>query len=60
MGMAAILFKGAELFEKIFNIPSQKDQEVSEKIFIDFMILYLYIAQGQGQISPGCGVEFWS
>ena len=49
MGMAAILFKGAELFEKIVNIPSQKDQEVLEKIFIDFMIFYLYIAQGKGR-----------
>ena len=63
MGMAAILFNGAEPFEQMFNIPSTEgpvwnlkkmSQAVSEKkTFKDFMILYLYIAQGQGQITPG-------
>ena len=58
MGMAAILFNGAEPFEQIVNIPSTEGpmwnlvkigQVVSEKkTFKDFMILYLYIAQGQG------------
>ena len=27
-------------------------QEVPEKTFKDFTILYMYIAQGQGQITP--------
>ena len=68
MGMAGILFNGAEPFEQIVNIPltegpmwnlKKMDQVVSEKkMFKDFMILYLYIAQGQGQITPGA--KFWS
>ena len=62
MGMAAILFSGAESFEQIVNIPLIEGpmwhlvkigQVGSEKkTFKDFMILYLYIAQGQGQITP--------
>ena len=61
MGMAAILFNGAEPFEEIFNNPLTEGpmwnlmkigQVVSEKMFKDFMILYLNIAQGQGQITP--------
>ena len=62
MGMAAILFSGAEPCEQIVNIPSTEgpmlnlkkiSQAVSEKkMFKDFMILYLYIVQGQGQIPP--------
>ena len=61
--MKAILFNGVELFEQIVNIPSTEGrmwnlkkigQAVSEKkTFEVFMILYLYIAQGQGQITPG-------
>ena len=61
MGMAAILFNGAKPFEQIVNIPSTEGpmwslkkmgQAVSEKkMFKDFMILYLYRAQEQGQIS---------
>ena len=61
MSMAAILFNGAEPFEQIVNIPSTEGpmwnlmkigQAVSEKVFEDFMILYLHIAQGQGRITP--------
>ena len=56
MGMAAILFKGAEPFEQIVNILSTEDsmwnlvktvEVVSEKTFKDFTILYMYIIQGQ-------------
>ena len=56
MGMAAILFKGAEPFEQIVNILSTEDsmwnlvktvEAVSEKTFKDFTILYMYIIQGQ-------------
>ena len=63
MGMAAILFNDAEPFEQSVNIPSTEGpmwnlvkigQVVSEKkMFKDFMVLYLYIAQGQGHITPG-------
>ena len=57
MGMAATLFSGAKPFEQIVNIPSTDGsmlnlvkigQAVSEKkTFKDFMILYMYIAQGR-------------
>ena len=51
MGRAAILFNGAELFEQIIDAKSNKNcQTVSEKTFKGNTILYLYIAQGQGQI----------
>ena len=62
MGMAAILFNDAESFEQSVNIPSTEGplrylvkigQVVLEKK--NFMVLYLYIAQGQGQITPGGG-----
>ena len=62
IGMAATLFNGAEPFEQIVNILSTEGpmwnlektvQVVSEKkTFKDFTILYMYIAQGQGQIAP--------
>ena len=61
MGNEAILFKGVEPFEQIVNTPSTKGsmsnlmkigQVVSEKIFKDYKILYMYIAKGQGQITP--------
>ena len=62
MGMAAILFNGAEPLEQIVNILSTEDpmwnlvktvQAVSEKkTFKDFTISYLYTAWGQGQITP--------
>ena len=63
MGMAVILFSGAEPFEQIDNIlsttegpewnPVKTVQAVSEKkTFKDFTILNMYIAQWQGQITP--------
>ena len=68
MGMAAILFSDAEPFEQSVNIPSTEDpiwnlvkvgQVVLEKkMFTDFKVLYLYIAQGQGQITPTVGQNF--
>ena len=58
--MATILFNDAELFEQIYNMSSTEvtlcnlvkiGQAVSEnKMFKDYEILYMYIAQGQGQI----------
>ena len=61
MGMAAILFNDAEWFEQIDNTPSTEvlmwylvktGQAVLEKkTFKDYEILYMYIAQGQGQIT---------
>ena len=63
MGMVAIFFNDAERFEQIDNTPSTEGsmlnlvkigQAVSEKkMFKDYEILYMYIAQGQGQITPG-------
>ena len=60
MGKAANLFNDAEPFEQSFNIPSTEGpiwnllkigQVVSKKkTFKDIMVLY--IAQGQGQITP--------
>ena len=62
MGIAAILFNDAELFEQIVNIGWTEGpmwnlvkivQAIWEKkMFKDFMILYMYIAQGQGQKMP--------
>ena len=61
--MAAILFNGREQFRQIVNTLSTEGpmwnllkitQAVSEpKTFINYTILYMYIAQGQGQITPG-------
>ena len=58
MGMAAILFNGAEPFEQIGNTPSTEGpmwnlvkiaQVVSEKKTLkNYTTLYMYIAQGQG------------
>ena len=62
MGMAAILFNNAEPFEQIDNTPSTEGpmwnlvkigQAVSEKMFKDYEILFMIIAQGQGQFTPG-------
>ena len=59
--MGAILFNGSELFGQIVNILSTDGpmrklvkivQAVSEKMFIGFTILYMYIADWQGQIIP--------
>ena len=62
MDMAAILFNGVEPFEQICNILSTVNpisslvkiaQVVSEKkAFENCTILYMYIALGQGQITP--------
>ena len=59
MGMAAILFNGTEPFEQIGNTLSTEGikgnmvkitQAVSEnKTFKNYPILYMNIAQGQGQ-----------
>ena len=60
--MVAILFNDAEWFEQIDNTPLTEGPmlylvkicpAVLEKIFKDYKILYMYIAQGQGQISLG-------
>ena len=63
MGITTILFNVVDPFEQTVNIPStegpmwnlvkvwsKSGQVVSEKIFKDFMMLYLYLAQGQGQM----------
>ena len=60
--MAAILLNGAEPFEQILSILSTESpmwnlvkiaQAVSEKkTFKSYTILYMYIAEGQGQIDP--------
>ena len=61
MGMAAILFNGAEPFEQTVNILSKEGpmwnlvktvEAVSEKTFNCFTILYMYRAQRQEQITP--------
>ena len=61
--MAAILCIDAEPFEHIDNTPStggpvcnlvKKCYAVSEKkTFKEYNVLYMYLAQGQGQIIPG-------
>ena len=63
MGMAAILFNGAKPFEEIVSIPSTEGsmwnlvrigQALSEKNTFKYpMILYVYLARGQGQITHG-------
>ena len=61
MGIAAILFKGAEPFEETVNTLSTEGpmwnlvkiaQAISKKTFKNNTILYMYIAHGQGQITP--------
>ena len=59
--MASILFNGMEPFEQIDNTLSTEGpmrnlvkiaQVVSEKkMFKNYTILYMYIAQGQGQLT---------
>ena len=67
MGMAAILFNGAEPFEQIVNTPLKRRSYVKcgenlsivsdKKTFKNYTILYMYIALGQGQINPrGAGL----
>ena len=62
MGMVATLFSGADPFEQIVNILSTEGsmwnlvktaQVVSEKTLKNHTILYMYVAQGQGQTIPG-------
>ena len=62
MGMAAILFNCAKQFQEIVNIRSTEgsvlnlmkiSQTITEKkAFKNNTILYMYIAQGQGQSTP--------
>ena len=62
MGTAAIFFKDAEPFEQNANTPPTEGPMwnlvktgqviLEKKTFKYFMVLYLYIAQGQGQITP--------
>ena len=57
MGMAAILFIGAEPLTKFSRSFRQKDPceiwwKFLKKTLKDFKILYMYLAQGQGQIIP--------
>ena len=58
--MVAILFNGAEPFERTVNTTSTEDPMwtlvkicpvVSEETFKDYIILYMYVAQWQGQIA---------
>ena len=62
MGMAAILFNDIEPFKQIVNILSTESpmgnlvkiaQAISEKKTLkNYTILYMHIAQWQGQITP--------
>ena len=52
MSIMAILFNGTEPFNQIVNNLSTENlvkinQAVSEKLFKNYKILYMYIAQGQ-------------
>ena len=59
MGMTAILFNDAERFEQSDNMPSTEGTNLvkiiqavlQKKTFKDYEIQYMYIAQGQGQIT---------
>ena len=61
--LAAILFNDSESFEQIDNTHSTEGlmwnlvnigQAITEKtMFKDYKILFMYIAQEQGQIAPG-------
>ena len=62
MGIADILFNDVEPFEQIVHTLSTEGpmwnlvktvQAVSEKTFKNYTILYMYIVQGQEQITPG-------
>ena len=62
MGITAILFNDAEPYEQSVNNPSTEGPMwnpvkigqvgLEKKTFTDFKVLYLYIAQEQGQITP--------
>ena len=65
MGMVANLFNGAEPFEQTDNTSSTEGsmwnlektgKAVSEKSFKDCVILYMYTAQGQRQITMGVNI----
>ena len=63
MGIVTILFNNAEPFEQIDNTPSTEGpvcnlikigQAVQEKkTFKYYETLHMYLAQGQGQVTPG-------
>ena len=58
MGMAAIMFNGLNHLNKLSipfrqKAPCEIAQAVLEKTFKYYTILYMYIAQGQEQITPG-------
>ena len=64
MDMAATLLKNAEPFAQINNTSSTEGlvwdlMKIghAKKTFIDYTILYMYIAQGQGQ-EPPRGIKF--
>ena len=62
MGMAAIFFDGVEPFEQIgntlltegpmWNLVKIAQAVKEKKTFKNYTILYMYSAQGQGQITP--------
>ena len=62
VNMAAILFSGAEPFEQTVKTSSTEGPMgnlvkigpavYAMKIYNDYIILYMYVAQGQGQITP--------
>ena len=56
MGNVAIVFNSADPFEQVVNILSTEgpmwNLAVSEKTFKNYTMLYMYIAQGQGQTNP--------
>ena len=61
MGMSAILFKDAEPFEQIDNIPLSEGSmwnlvkmvKLFQKMFMIIRFLYMYVSQVQRQITPG-------
>ena len=55
MDMVAILFNGSEAFEQIGNTLSTEGSmwNLVKIAFKNYTILFMYIAQGQGQITLG-------
>ena len=65
-GMAVILFNGTEPFERtvntfltegligpMWNLVNIRPAIKEKKTYKDYMILYIYVTQGQRQITPG-------